>query len=148
MEIDMTVWLRDDTPITPVGDMIGSMRVGDYGGGYVSFNSVLAQNEIATWKRLQAGCEEQIKRLVEREAKKYANGKISDLMEPGVVHPEPNTGSVEALDGGYLAAGGSIEAMPASHRSAADVIEKDIPAPPRIEQTVRIPSGVDDNTPF
>lgn len=164
--MDITIWMRDDTAMTPVGEMIGSLRIGEYGGGHIVLHSILGNDQIAIWKKLRDACEEQIRRLTESATKaesekaaeeKSVNGQTKDeknMELAGRIVDGDAFNKFEALDnGGYLSPGPSIEPLPESHKSAAAVIEEDIPVPQRIDEAVRTlkippPPDVDIEYPF
>lgn len=135
MESNITIWLRENTGIR--SERATALLIGDYGSGSLTINSVLAGNQAAAWKRLRDACDQQIK-LQEQENPSTDFSVANDSGSPGKFEALP--------DGGYLSPGPSIEPLPDSHKSAAAVIEENIPAPQRIEQgvkTLKIPPAPD-----
>lgn len=134
--LEATVWLKNETSIGPVGDMIGSLNIGGVGEDErLTLHSILAKDQISIWTRLRDACEEQIKRLTESAAKAEAAENPEDSDKRRLAH---KVLADKIIDSGDL--GDFSDLAP-------------IPVPERIEEPVRTlkippPPGLPDEYPF
>lgn len=67
MHHDTKIWLKDNTRIGPIGSMAGTFCIGD-GDSVVEIYTVLSSDPVGVLTRLREACNDQIKRLVEKQA--------------------------------------------------------------------------------
>lgn len=149
MDLEATVWLRDDTEISSFGES-GGIKLGNW-PHTLAIHSVLAKNPIAAWKKLRDACEQQIYAI--EQAEKSANGKsltpedlaLADkIIASGDLDGIMNASSLEAradvivVDGVMIKNRYGVAGEPYS-------VPDPIPAPQRIEQVVKIPAPMDDS---
>jgi hypothetical protein len=64
MHLESTMFIKADTPIEPIGDMTGTLRVGIIGTGVIFYTALMPLEEaIIKWEQFRDACQEQVNRL-------------------------------------------------------------------------------------